>query len=215
MEIYVLFLNEDFRWEKKENTLLQFVSNERKKVISSFRFIPDRLRSLYGALLVRMGIYRHAGILPDMQQFTHEFMVKPELICSEKNVSFNLSHSGACVVCGVSDHQLGIDTEQMILPFPNEVLSCFAPAERAECEQGSEAERANAFYRLWTRKEAYGKWNGLGLNQELAAIGTRKKGYQSWKDHAYMISVYSESNEKAEISRISAGDLADFYSSFI
>ena len=215
MKIYVLFLATDSGWNKQENLLLQFVSDERKHVISSYRFIPDRLRSLYGALLVKMGIFFHCGISPQIQRFSHEFMRKPQLLNIEANAAFNLSHSGNCVVCGVSYFHLGIDTEQIILPYPKEILSCFSSAERAECECGNDEEQADAFYKLWTRKEAYGKWNGYGLNQDLAAVDIHRKGYRTWKDRAHMISLYSESDEEPEIRRLSVEDIADFYKNFI
>lgn len=215
MKIYELFLSENFQWNNREKKLLQFVSNERQKTISSYRFIPDQLRSLYGALLVKMGIYYHSGIPPGTQKFEHLFMIKPRLLNSGVNAAFSLSHSGTCVVCGISDFQIGVDTEQIILPFPKEILSCFSPDERAECESGTEMEQADAFYRIWTRKEAYGKWNGMGLNQAFSAIDIYKEGYQTWSDHSHMISVYSDSNETAEIHRLTADDLADFYSGFI
>ena len=211
MIIYELFLKTDYSWNEQEDSLLQFVSDERKHVISSYRFIPDRLRSLYGALLVKMGIYCYCGIPPQMQRFSHEFMRKPQLLNKEAAAAFNLSHSGRCVVCGVSGCHLGIDTEEIILPYPKEILSCFSPAERAECECGNDEEQADAFYKLWTRKEAYGKWNGFGLCQNLAAVDIHKKGYRTWKENAHIISIYSESNEETEIRRLSTEEVTDFY----
>lgn len=77
------------------------------------------------------------------------------------HIHFNLSHSGSFVLCAVGDGPVGVDVET---PRPRHArLPAFAlsPAEHAAyLRAGGTWE---AFYDLWTRKEAWCKFTGLGI----------------------------------------------------
>lgn len=83
---------------------------------------------------------------------------------------FNLSHSGEYVVCAVSDREIGVDIQQCGAVRVRRLAERFFSAEEnrelAAC--GNEKERLELFYRLWVRKEAYGKMSGEGI---LGTIG--------------------------------------------
>ena len=80
--------------------------------------------------------------------------------------SFNLSHSGSVGLIGVTDGvRIGVDVEYAA---PGRAFSAiakrfFSRAESADLDALSEPERPFAFYRAWTRKEAYLKAWGTGL----------------------------------------------------
>ncbi|GAB4259492.1 MAG: hypothetical protein Kow0065_09510 [Methylomicrobium sp.] len=80
--------------------------------------------------------------------------------------SFNLSHSGDCYIIAVAKNcRLGIDIEQL-KDRPNVaglVAKCFAPTEIAYWQALPEERRNGAFYRCWTRKEAFVKATGRGI----------------------------------------------------
>ena len=78
---------------------------------------------------------------------------------------FNLSHSGEYVVCAVSDREIGVDIQKC---FDFNVMRTaerfFSKEEcRALAACGTEEEGRQFFFRLWTRKEAYGKLLGKGI----------------------------------------------------
>lgn len=78
---------------------------------------------------------------------------------------FNLSHSEDYVVCVVSEHEVGVDIQKQ-KPLNAERISnrFFHEREKAFLAGFSdEEERSEWFYRLWTRKEAYGKMTGEGV----------------------------------------------------
>ena len=52
MEVYYAFLNE--QWDNLDELLLQYVSDERRKKVLSYRFKEDRKLSLYVELLSRL-----------------------------------------------------------------------------------------------------------------------------------------------------------------
>ncbi|HVS13835.1 MAG TPA: 4'-phosphopantetheinyl transferase superfamily protein [Thermoanaerobaculia bacterium] len=86
-------------------------------------------------------------------------------------VDFNLSHSGMMTLIGVAFAgtgaavQLGVDVEEERANRPLDRLAerFFAPPEAAQYRVLPAPERVAAFYRGWTRKEAYLKAWGTGL----------------------------------------------------
>ena len=87
------------------------------------------------------------------------------------DLRFNLTHSNECVLVAVtSENEVGIDVEflEQEHRFDDLVKRFFSHEEQQEyllCD--SDEERRLAFYRGWTRKEAYLKAVGLGLSYPL------------------------------------------------
>lgn len=91
---------------------------------------------------------------------------KPELTNFPKH--FNLSHSGDYVICAVSDGEVGADIQKWI-PFRERTAERFFAAEEwKELQELPESLRTEHFYRLWTRKEAYGKYTGRGIGSTVS-----------------------------------------------
>ncbi len=78
---------------------------------------------------------------------------------------FNLSHSGDYVFCGVSEQEIGVDIQK--IQGDNGLRLAkrfFADPERRALEAcGDEELRRRMFFRMWVRKEAYGKLTGEGI----------------------------------------------------
>lgn len=76
---------------------------------------------------------------------------------------FNLSHSGSFCICALSGEEVGADIQQHRPGAGMRIAKrYFAGRETAaleECKEGGDA----LFFRLWTRKEAYGKLTGEGI----------------------------------------------------
>ena len=89
----------------------------------------------------------------------------------ESPVDFSVSHTDDLWVCLMSDRQqpLGVDIQGMKTARQARV------AERYFTGDEKEYLRANgpdAFFEIWTRKEAYAKYTGKGITKELAEIST-------------------------------------------
>jgi 4'-phosphopantetheinyl transferase len=94
---------------------------------------------------------------------------KPYLIESGTDLHFNLSHSGERAVIALArGRAVGVDIEQA---RPVEVLELgarfFAASELTALRQRPPAEQQAAFFRCWTRKEAFIKALGEGLRYPL------------------------------------------------
>lgn len=83
---------------------------------------------------------------------------------------FNLSHSGQYVFCGVSGREIGVDIQKVQKADELRLAKRFFSEEEYTALEGCKEQeiRRQMFFRMWTRKEAYGKLTGHGLT---GAIG--------------------------------------------
>lgn len=100
---------------------------------------------------------------PIEEEYTYGEKGKPYF----KNIpiNFSLSHSGDYVFCVFSEQEVGADI-QYKKPDAGErvVKRFFTEAEREAWKRcATQEEREELFYKLWSRKEAYGKLTGEGI----------------------------------------------------
>lgn len=83
---------------------------------------------------------------------------------NELPLYFSLSHSKDFCLCAFSEQEIGADIE-LIKEKPNKVGERFFSEEEKKELQFCEDIRGKnlLFYKLWTRKEAYGKMTGCGV----------------------------------------------------
>lgn len=82
---------------------------------------------------------------------------------------FNISHSNGITVCAISEtHRVGIDIEKCQRTNINDFEAQFSPSEWKQILEHKNSELA--FFRLWTKKEAFLKATGDGLNIPLCTI---------------------------------------------
>jgi len=143
--------------------------------------LPLRRRRVAEAIL-RMVLGRRLGCPPSQVAIARSPQGKPHLSqrCSQAAygppgqpqrdrqppLRFSLAHSGACALIALSaDRDVGVDLESIDLRRPHERLArrWFTTAEHAlVASRPTLADRACAFYRLWTAKEACVKATGEG-----------------------------------------------------
>jgi 4'-phosphopantetheinyl transferase len=126
----------------------------------------DRRRQFASARAsLRMLLGRYLERSPEAVELRLGQNGKPELPHDE--LSFNLSHSGDLALLAVAGAgtALGVDLEEVSTARPLDRMAqrFFSTREAAEYASLPPPERAGAFYRLWTRKEAYLKAWGTGL----------------------------------------------------
>jgi 4'-phosphopantetheinyl transferase len=91
----------------------------------------------------------------------------------ERSLEFNVSHSGdIAVVALASDHAVGVDVEPIrALPEADRLAARFFSAnEYAQYMSLDPAAHLEAFFRCWTRKEAFIKALGEGLSLSLQSF---------------------------------------------
>jgi 4'-phosphopantetheinyl transferase len=98
---------------------------------------------------------------------------KPELAEDRDDVFFNLSRAGElCLIAVGGEGPVGIDVEELrdVPELVGLVRSRFAASEAAAILERSGEPRLRAFYRCWTRKEAYLKASGTGIGAGLEGV---------------------------------------------
>jgi 4'-phosphopantetheinyl transferase len=122
-----------------------------------------------GLLRVILGLY--LDIAPESLGFRYGPQGKPYLAAGDLGLRFNLSHSHGLAYYAIAlEREVGIDIERVRAETPCLDLArrFFSKEESAAITALATAERTEAFFRCWTRKEAYIKARGTGLSLPLA-----------------------------------------------
>ncbi|MGE6487387.1 4'-phosphopantetheinyl transferase family protein [Paenisporosarcina sp. NPDC076898] len=90
---------------------------------------------------------------------------KPFLVNSP-NIHYNISHTKGIMVCAISACYVGIDIER-IKNFNKRIPKRFFTENEQNYIYSREEDQNNRFFEVWTRKEAYVKWIGKGLEMPL------------------------------------------------
>jgi 4'-phosphopantetheinyl transferase len=176
---------------------------ERRHKVERYLFDKDR-RLCLGAGLLAADMLYEAGVTDlTLAYGAHE---KPYL-ANEPNIHFNLSHSGSIAICAVSSEDIGADVEGVCDHGRAVAERCFVPRELAWLDR--QADSAQAFTRLWVRKESYIKLLGCGLSRDplsfdvtpdAASGGTNTNGakYSELNLGAYIICVCTNGDKRIE-----------------
>ena len=125
-------------------------------------------RFTLGRAVLRALIARYVGTTPESVVFAYNEQKKPFLKddCAKEKLQFNVSNSGEVAVFAFTwNRAIGVDIEAIEERLELEKIATryFSPFEVKQLFELPENERMNAFYRCWTRKEAYIKARGGGL----------------------------------------------------
>jgi 4'-phosphopantetheinyl transferase len=144
------------------------------------RFGIEPLRHTFvianGALRYLLGRYLDAD--PVALRFGYGPHGKP--VIDGAGIEFNMTRSSGLIACAFARGcAVGIDIERKRPGVRTEEIASrfFTPKEAAEIKALPPDERQRAFFRLWTRKEAYIKATGEGLS------GIEKIPGQAWTLH--------------------------------
>jgi 4'-phosphopantetheinyl transferase len=144
------------------------LSSDEAQQAGRFRFERDRTRYIAGRAQLRLLLGGYLGVAPVGLAFRYGQYGKPELTASE--LQFNLSHSGPQMLVAVTRiGDVGVDIELDTTDMAREQIAerFFSPAEVATLRGLPAACQPRAFLACWTRKEAFIKARGDGLQLAL------------------------------------------------
>jgi 4'-phosphopantetheinyl transferase len=152
--------------------LARSLSADEQERARRFHFERDRRRFAAARGLLRHLLGGYLGLDPARLRLRYGPWGKPSL-AEDEGLRFNVSHSGGRALLAFAWRlDVGVDVER-IRPVPEaEDLArrYFSPREGADLLRLAEGERQAAFFRCWTRKEAFVKATGDGLSRPLAAF---------------------------------------------
>ena len=150
------------------------LSPDEKARAARFRFEKDRSRYIVGRGVLRELLGAYAGKPPGELEFAYGEYGKPALSGASASTSggicFNLAHSADLAVYAIArERTIGIDVERIKPESAGEEIArrYFSPREVEDLLTLRTEERTEAFFRCWTRKEAYLKALGTGLQTPL------------------------------------------------
>ncbi len=93
---------------------------------------------------------------------------KPELAENSSGLHFNVARSRNYALIAVGRVPLGVDIQAIRPDFSWETIATywFHPRERMLLATTPEAHRVDIFFQIWTKKEAFFKGIGMGLDRE-------------------------------------------------
>ncbi len=101
-------------------------------------------------------------------------------------VKFSVSHSGDRIILAASDKEIGADIQKKNAHSVRIAKRFFT---EKECEYvGEDSDR---FFEIWTKKEAYAKWHGAGLEATRDTDVTDLDFYTE-TDGGYVIAIYEK-----------------------
>lgn len=205
----------DKNWNSIDDYLISYVSTERKEKIKSYYFAIDKKLSLYAALLVRMEL----SILTKIP--TNQLIIKCDgngkpFIASDPQYNFNISHTKCFVLCSiVKSGRVGVDVEKIGSVHWEVVERCFNEEEKGYVLGLDDKINNQRFFEVWTKKEAYIKFLGKGIDNSLNKIDTLSKtlssNYISWLENSYLCTVYSSDSYVHQMKIYSEKEIVNFY----
>lgn len=149
--------------------LRQILSEDQFRRARGFRFLRDQNRFVATHGRIREILSGYLALAPERIRFVYNKHGKPELEnrSETERLRFNLSHSEDVALLGISGgFRVGVDIERTKPDRSTEGIArrFFTPNELDVLNTLPEDQRVAAFYRCWTRKEAYIKAQGEGLS---------------------------------------------------
>jgi 4'-phosphopantetheinyl transferase len=129
-----------------------------------------RDRFFAGRGVLRETLSRYLGEEPGSIRLSEGEFGKPHLSdhLEPDAISFNLSHAGNHLLLAfAAGREVGVDLEQLRQDLPYRAMAerYFSVREQEDLFSLEPGEQLGAFYRCWTRKEAYLKGTGTGFSQ--------------------------------------------------
>ncbi len=163
----LLFQNPQTVDEEQLKRDLSLLPAWRRERALEYRFPIDRVLCAKAYLLLKEGLRQAYGVRED-----------PVFVCRENgkpylrdhpDIYFNLSHCRKGVLCAIDEAEVGCDIEEIPAAVDEALCGiCFQAEERRRIMNA--ADPAAEFTRLWTMKEAYLKYTGEGITDDLPDI---------------------------------------------
>lgn len=159
----------------RRESLQRFLDSDEQGRAARFRFACDRERFVIRRGLLRVILGRYLDQDPGQLRFQQGENGKPAIADDSARdvLSFNMTHSHDLALYAITRHRpVGIDVERhrKDLEYMQIAEEFFSHREVAELRALTGNAQLQAFFNLWTCKEAFAKATGAGLSLPLSQI---------------------------------------------
>ncbi|MFP7486339.1 4'-phosphopantetheinyl transferase superfamily protein [Priestia filamentosa] len=163
MEIFLINIDEISanEFKKMQDSIEETILKE----ISAIKVKQERNRRIASSYFLKVLLRDKLNIPFERIEIAENQYGKKKCL-NDVNLHFNISHSGKWVAIAFSNYPVGIDIEEMLEIEFKEVIPFFTYEEQAYLNSLKE-DKKFSFYRMWTAKESYMKYTGLGFNLDL------------------------------------------------
>jgi 4'-phosphopantetheinyl transferase len=141
---------------------------EERHCAAQFRFERDRRAFVLRRGFLRQTLADYLNLDPAAIKFTQNAFGKPRIASS--GLYFSSSHSAGLAILAVSrTYEIGVDVERIDPSFDHHGIPehFFSAEETRKLRSLPDLQQTEAFFRLWTSKEACVKARGRGLSLPL------------------------------------------------
>lgn len=124
-------------------------------------YVAKTRSKITSEIFIREIVDKYLCIQPDKLIIRKDKYGKPFLV-NFSNIHYNISHTKGLIVCAISDDLIGIDVER-IRNFNKRIPQRFFTKTEYDYIFYKEKDENRRFFEVWTRKEAYVKWLGKGM----------------------------------------------------
>ncbi len=155
--------------EARIKHLYPLMSAAEKERSERFKFYKHRKAFIAAHGFMHTALAYYINTPANEITFSHSKNGKPSLIKEQNpdNIQFNLSHSNSIAMLAIcKNNSVGIDVEyaQRKTDWIGISKRFFTENEQKKLFSLNESQQKEAFFKIWTRKEAHMKVTGLGLS---------------------------------------------------
>ena len=162
-QVYLIRLHETVGYPLEN--LLPFFSPQRRQEILRYRQENDRRAKIWAELLTRFVVAKKISRPIEDISIERDANGKPKI--AENTLQISISHCKSFCACSLGEISSGIDVEEDFSAAIDVSKAFFAPNEYFLLKKLRGNDFARKFLSLWTLKESFAKFSGVGLSEEL------------------------------------------------
>ena len=168
--MHELYFFDDFESLRKHNlkNLANKMPANRIKKYNQYSRDKDKLNCLTSYLLLWFALKQN-HLIETPPSFTYGANQKP-YIAENNNIFFNISHTNGCVICAISNNEIGVDIEKIRPINLNISKKICTPSEQKLFDKSSN--KATFLLKVWTKKESYVKMKSGSIFSDYSKIDT-------------------------------------------
>lgn len=192
---------------------------EKLEQINKHYLFRDAQNALVGDVLARVEICRRTGLNNKNLTFSKNEYGKP-ILDNQLQIHYNISHSANYVACVIDNQPVGIDIEEFKSVNMKVAKRFFAQDEIDYIYSAKANERFIRLYEIWTIKESYVKWKGVGFSELLTSFSvfiTRQSQnvyyHKVYENKNAIVHVCSVKHNTPSIRHLGVSELINCYAS--